>query len=518
MANTTVAFNVPSPYQTEQRRIAQQQKMAEMLQAQSMQPNERFSYNGIEARIPATAGLAKMLQGFTGMMMQKKGLEEEKALGEKYRGEQSADFTNPAKMLSAPAMAGQAEVPARPAEIAPEERAQAADYGTPLPGAAIPAVAARRAGQIDPEMIGQFKTPEAQQMAMAQLLSQIGPKAPIKLSAGESLIHPTTFAPVYTAPEKQEFGTTPHYETKDGKTFAVYSDKAGNRKMVEASPQNQFTTGTVDAANKLKQAQYEYGNLSAVERARLENEGKKIGISGAELYYNTGQSAGNAGTPLPVNAPMPTFGTTPQQTFGQPSVVPQGQQGVPRPAMPQGVPRPAMPQRAQQPAVDVTNEPRPPGVTPKAWAEIQAEAAKSKINTTKDATAVLGLLTGVDALIDKAHSSRAGNVLGGLQNVIGIDSDANKADAQLAVIQGALVSKMPKMSGPQSDKDVLLYREMAGEIANPNISAQARKAAAETVRGIQKAYINGFSQEGYLPANRESSGQIAPAGAVRRIR
>jgi hypothetical protein len=128
------------------------------------------------------------------------------------------------------------------------------------------------------------------------------------------------------------------------------------------------------------------------------------------------------------------------------------------------------------------------------------------------------LLTGVDALIDKAHSSRAGNVLGGLQNVIGIDSDANKADAQLAVIQGALVSKMPKMSGPQSDKDVLLYREMAGEIANPNISAQARKAAAETVRGIQKAYINGFSQEGYLPANRESTGQIAPAGAVRRIR
>jgi hypothetical protein len=93
---------------------------------------------------------------------------------------------------------------------------QAADYGTPLPGAAIPAVAARRAGQIDPEMIGQFKTPEAQQMAMAQLLSQIGPKAPIKLSAGESLVNPTTFAPVYTAPQKQEYGTTPHYEEVNG--------------------------------------------------------------------------------------------------------------------------------------------------------------------------------------------------------------------------------------------------------------------------------------------------------------
>ena len=68
--NASHAFNVPSPYQTEQRRIQQQQKMAEMLQAQSMQPTERFSYQGIEAPIPVTAGLAKMLQGFTGMMMQ----------------------------------------------------------------------------------------------------------------------------------------------------------------------------------------------------------------------------------------------------------------------------------------------------------------------------------------------------------------------------------------------------------------------------------------------------------------
>ena len=517
--NASHAFNVPSPYQTEQRRIQQQQKMAEMLQAQSMQPTERFSYQGIEAPIPVTAGLAKMLQGFTGMMMQKKGLEEEKALGEKYRGEQSADFTSLAKMLSAPAVAGAAAVPERAAQ---PPTTMVDDEGNPMPGvsatAAMPAVAARRAGQIDPEMIGQFKTPEAQQMAMAQLLSQIGPKAPIKLSAGESLVNPTTFAPVYTAPEKQEFGTTPHYETKDGKTYAVYSDKSGNRKMVEALPQNQFTTGTVDAALKRDMDMYQFGNLSADQRASLGIRLTQAGVDVAKLGYETGLSP----TPvsgLPANAPAPNFGvqTRPQVMPSQP-VAPIPAQGVPRPAMPQGMPRAAMPQGTQQPAVDVTNEPRPPGVTPKAWAEIQAEAAKSKINTTKDATAVLGLLTGVDALIDKAHSSRAGNVLGGLQNVIGIDSDANKADAQLAVIQGALVAKMPKMSGPQSDKDVLLYREMAGEIGNPNISAQARKAAAETVRGIQKAYINGFSQEGYLPANRESSGQIAPAGAVRRIR
>lgn len=170
--NASHAFNVPSPYQTEQRRIEQQQKMAEMLQAQSMQPNERFSYNGIEARIPATAGLAKMLQGFTGMMMQKKGLEEEKALGEKYRSERMGDMSELISGLNAPAVAGQAEVPARPAEIAPEERAQAADYGTPLPGAAIPAVMARAAGQIDPLMMGRMKTSEGADQVLALVMAQ----------------------------------------------------------------------------------------------------------------------------------------------------------------------------------------------------------------------------------------------------------------------------------------------------------------------------------------------------------
>jgi len=170
--NASHAFNVPSPYQTEQRRIAQQQKMAEMLQAQSMQPNERFSYNGIEARTPVTAGLAKMLQGFTSMMMQKKGLEEEKALGEKYRSERMGDMSELISGLNAPAVAGQAEVPARPAEIAPEERAQAADYGTPLPGAAIPAVIARAAGQIDPLMMGRMKTSEGADQVLALVMAQ----------------------------------------------------------------------------------------------------------------------------------------------------------------------------------------------------------------------------------------------------------------------------------------------------------------------------------------------------------
>ena len=223
MANTTVAFNLPSPYQADLDKIAQQQKMAELLQAQSLQPTERYSYKGIEARSPVTAGLAKMLQGFTAMQMQEKGLEEQKALGERYRQEGMDDITRYAEMAGKPAVAEQAEVPARMAEIAPEERAQSADYGTPLPGAAIPAVAARIRGQIDPSMIGGFKTPEMRQMALAQMLKQgelpaafnlgaeetrfqppVGGGAPVAVATGKAKPLPSSFAPVDVSKFTQE--------------------------------------------------------------------------------------------------------------------------------------------------------------------------------------------------------------------------------------------------------------------------------------------------------------------------
>lgn len=105
--NKLYNFNLPGPYQAELARIADQQRMAEMLQAQSQAPSERYSYKGIEARTPATAGLAKLLQGFGGAYFQNQAREEEKALGERYKTE-SSDILRKAFEAGAgtPAVAG----------------------------------------------------------------------------------------------------------------------------------------------------------------------------------------------------------------------------------------------------------------------------------------------------------------------------------------------------------------------------------------------------------------------------
>jgi len=105
--NKLYNFNLPSPYQAELAKIADQQRMAEMLQAQSQAPTERYSYKGIEARTPFTAGLAKALQGFGGAYFQGRAREQEKSLGERYKTE-SSDILRKAFEAGAgtPAVAG----------------------------------------------------------------------------------------------------------------------------------------------------------------------------------------------------------------------------------------------------------------------------------------------------------------------------------------------------------------------------------------------------------------------------
>ena len=130
MANELVNFNLPSPYQADLAKLAQQQKMAELLQAQSIQPTERYSYKGIEARTPATAGLAKILQAMGGAYLQKQGLEEQKALGQRYQTDLMDTLTKASEL--------QTGRPAMPAQ-APVTRVD--DEGNVMPGVpAMPAV------------------------------------------------------------------------------------------------------------------------------------------------------------------------------------------------------------------------------------------------------------------------------------------------------------------------------------------------------------------------------------------
>lgn len=71
---------------------------------------------------------------------------------------------------------------------------------------------------------------------------------------------------------------------------------------------------------------------------------------------------------------------------------------------------------------------------------------------------------------------------------MGYTTDNAEAIAQLQVLAGQLTALMPKMSGPQSDKDVELYKQMAADIANPTKTIRERQSALEMMKSLNQKY------------------------------
>lgn len=115
--------------------------------------------------------------------------------------------------------------------------------------------------------------------------------------------------------------------------------------------------------------------------------------------------------------------------------------------------------------------------------------SKEATQQGKDASDVISILNQARPLLNNATGSYAGAAVDKAAQVFGHSTPGAEAGAQLKALQGALVSKMPKMSGPQSDKDVLLYREMAGQIGDPTIPVKQRLAAMKTVEELHRKYV-----------------------------
>ena len=79
-----------------------------------------------------------------------------------------------------------------------------------------------------------------------------------------------------------------------------------------------------------------------------------------------------------------------------------------------------------------------------------------------------------------------------------------EADA-LGVIGGRLVSKVPRMEGPQSNFDLENYKTQAGKVGDPSIPISRRLKALEEVQSISRKYEKFNPPEGSAPAQSNLS-------------
>lgn len=126
-------------------------------------------------------------------------------------------------------------------------------------------------------------------------------------------------------------------------------------------------------------------------------------------------------------------------------------------------------------------------------AQVSAQADANKLQTTRarDANTALDLLDDAQAIL---NSGATGSLIGAgadrLAGAFGRSTQGAQATAALQTIAGQLTSKMPRMEGPQSDRDVQLYKQMAGDLANDTLPVQTRLAALEQIRSLNRKYAN----------------------------
>lgn len=139
-----------------------------------------------------------------------------------------------------------------------------------------------------------------------------------------------------------------------------------------------------------------------------------------------------------------------------------------------------------------------------------AEQAQAFQQRQADARKTLSDLDEVDRLLPKATGGTLGRAIDTAAASVNHSTDSAKASAQLDILSGRLTSAVPRMQGPQSDRDVELYQKQAGDLANRSLPIATRQAAANELRRLQIKYLdNPYGNGSPAPAGQ---GQ-APAGA-----
>jgi len=376
MANQYEQFSVANPYQLQQQELDRRQKMAEILQQQAFEPVQAGSYQGIQAPISPVQGLAKVLQMYLANKTQEGLKSEQKALGEQYRADTSADIQRLIKGLQ-----GQAATPEMKQEptardfednpnLAPTFAQMQPDQQRAM---TMPAMPAKAAGAIDPSLIGEFKTPGMQQQALSMYMGQLAPKAPIVLKEGEIAYNPTTYAEMFKGGAKSPFGNvnpasfTPDslkaFSADGGKDFSLLVPAVG------ADTQARLKQEAEQNAARLKQereiSDRAFNGLSANQKASLANDAARIGISAADLFFNTGMKAG--GAPNIAQATAQPMAQPVAQPMAQPLAQPVNQPVAQAPMPMQPRPAPVAPNLALAAAL-----------SPKAQQELQVNQLKEQ--------------------------------------------------------------------------------------------------------------------------------------------
>jgi len=114
-------------------------------------------------------------------------------------------------------------------------------------------------------------------------------------------------------------------------------------------------------------------------------------------------------------------------------------------------------------------------------------------------------------LLPGATASGAGAMVDKAANFFGKSTDGADAAAKLRTLAGWMTSNVPRMEGPQSDKDTANYRIMAGQVGDETLPTSQRLAALDALEEIRSRYAGNGA-----PKTKQAPGAFADPEKERR--
>ncbi len=501
------AYNLIAPdIGAEQAKLARQQQMADLLRSQAMQPDQGTQVvNGWAIKKSPWEGISKIAAALGGGYLQKKADDKQLGLAKAMQERMSSAFDGMAGGGSARASSNSA--PAMP--VSPQD--QPLDSMQVTEGSPSMTSPAQQAAPAQPQMDQITKIRNQAKAAYMMGNTELANKLLENIST-------LTTEQRNMAARGQDPALMGQLGIAKARKDGMFEMQPGTTSINMLNGQERFQPkvgegitlngGQASAIPGYAGANAEISgaNAAAVSGANAQNEMTTVNTPNGPVMMTKAQAVQMAGGGAPQTGthftnPDPAgmslnFKGNPQAVFDQLSKLPEPHRAEALAAFSQ---------YAGQPA----GAPAAPGIKLQSAAEAEQEVGqvrnnlaieKSRIENAQspeqqqkivDSQGLVGLLDAADPLLagDVATSSVGGQLRDKVTGAFGVSTDASKAAAQLAAIGGALVSKMPKMSGPQSDKDVMLYKEMAGRLGDSSVPIGDRQAAAQILRNLTEKYL-----------------------------
>jgi hypothetical protein len=523
-------------YNTRLAAIQRNEKLAQIMQQQAFQPIDIQSYQGIQAPISPLSGLAKVLQAYMGA--RGTGDEERIKLNQEAKAEAQQMLSGLQDRPASPgraAVMGMPEIQARPAssftpmgsdfednpnlQVAPSGNVEtpAVPYQPAVaPQAAIPAQPAMQLTNEEKNkklieiMMGQnpYASPVAKLMYESLEKQNSGPLAEYRLAQQQgykgtmkdyqieqaqakrpitNVNMPSSMAPIYVE------------DKVTGEKLYIQANNKGTVDLGRYKPVKETSDLPITRLMTLRDSLPKDSPDRKVVEQLIEKEATQSFAPNATVKDPTGK--------VSQTAPAPAQDTVNVMIDGKLTAVPIAQAAELTAKFKGMIAKSTGQAEAELDLVTVYDKDGKASFVPRSQALAAANTnnpllAKPDVKTTQGQT-VFDVARRAELVLPKASSGIISNLFTMATDAAGIPTDKSAADAQLRVLGGQLTLAQPRMEGPQSNADSILYQQMAAEVANPNRPYQTRMKALNTVIELNEKYA--------------PTPSAPPPGSVRRI-